>query len=166
MSFPRRKSVVSDWAYTPKPSQTVAKIAIGFALFVAVVGIVMNFFRIYGIGGQFVFLVGASAAIFIWMRYFYIEFRFTVSTDGYFEITRVQGKKITVMCSVKTSDIKEIKRISFSEKPKGTLSFLSSMLPKEALLLTIAGDGRNRALLDCDDEIFSVLSSCILNNER
>jgi len=143
----------------------VARIAIGASLFVAAVGIVMNVLEIYGIGGQLVFLVGASAAIFIWMRYFYVEFRFHVSSDGYFEITRIQGKKTAVMCSVKTSDIREIKRITPSEKPKGALSFLSSMLPREALLLTIAGEGRNTALLDSDDEIFRVLSSCIVNSE-
>lgn len=150
-----------SWAYTPKPSQTVAKIAIGASLFVAVVGIVMNVLKIYGIAGQLVFLVGASAAIFIWMRYFYVEFRFTLSSEGYFEIRRVQGRKISVMCSVKISEMKEIKKIPAAEKPKGAFSFLSSMLPKEVLLLTIAGDGRNQALLDCDDEIYSVLSSCI-----
>lgn len=157
---------MSSWVYTPKPTQTVAKIAIGGSLLVALVGAVMNILRIYGIGGQIVFLVGASAAIFIWMRYFYIEFRFTVSTDGYFEITRIQGKKTAVMCSVKTSDIKEIKKITLSEKPKGALSFLSSMLPREALLLTIAGEGKNTALLDCDDEIYSVLSSYVVNSDE
>ena len=150
-----------EWAYTPKLPQTVAKIAIGASLLVAIVGIVMNALKIYGIGGQLVFLVGASMAVFIWMRYFYVEFRFTLSPEGSFEVTRVQGRKISVMCSVKKSEMKEIKKISAAEKPKGAFSFLSSMFPKEVLLLTIAGDGRNQALLDCDDEIFSVLSSCI-----
>lgn len=157
---------MSDWTYTPKPSQTVAKIAIGASLLVAIVGIVMNALKIYGIGGQLVFLIGASSAVFIWMRYFYVEFRFALSSEGYFEITRVQGRKISLMCSVKASDIKEIRKISIQEKPKGAFSFLSSMFPKEALLLTIAGEGRNQALLDCDDEIYSVLSSCILNTQN
>ena len=142
----------------------MAKIAIGAGLFVAFVGVVMNILQLYGIGGQIVFLLGASAAIFVWVRYFYVEFRFSISGDGYFEIARVQGRKISVMCSVKASDIKEIKKIAIAEKPKGTLSFLSSMLPREALLLTVKGEGRNTALLDCDDEIYCVLSSCIVKH--
>lgn len=152
---------MSDWSYTPHPKQAVAKTVASGALFVALVGLVMKMLDFHGIVGQIIFLIGAGVAAFVWMRYFYVEFRYTVSEEGYFEITRIQGKKLSVMCSVKLSDIEELREIPMSEKPKRALSFLSSMMPKTALLLKIRGDGRNQALLEADREIYETVSKLI-----
>ena len=157
---------MSSWSYTPHPKQTVAKFAAVGALFVALVGLVMKMLDLQPLLAQILFLIGAGVAIFVWVRYFYVSFRYTVSEDGYFEITRVQGKRLSVMCSVKLSDIEELREIPVSEKPKKALSFLSSMMPKTALLLKIRGDGRNQALLEADREIYETVSGLIQAHKR
>lgn len=151
-----------EFRYTPTVTHKKEKVAIVIALTVAAVALVLRATDVLRLLSQLLFILSASVAIFLYVRYFHYTYTYRLTEDALLEVVRTDGKRISVLLSVPLSSVAEYRVIPYREKPKKAFSFLPALLPPAVCAVKLSGGTENcHILLDATPDFVNELRICV-----
>lgn len=136
-----------EFRFTPTVTQKKEKLAVVSALTTAVVALVFRMIDTFPLAAQILFILSASIAIFLYIRYFHYSYTYRLTEDGLFEVVRTDGKRINVMLSVPLLSVAECRVVRYKEKPKKAFSFLPVLFPQEVFSVKLSDGTASRVVL-------------------
>ncbi len=146
---------MTDFRYTPKGDRKVANLLLGLAALIAAVGLVLNVTETQALLGQILFFLGAVGAVIVLTRYFFTTYTYTLTADGYFEVSYTSGRRTVPAASFFLRDIRDVRVLPYGERPRGTVAFYASLRPPKVMAVRVLLNGSEVAVLIEADEAFS-----------